>query len=346
MKKTKMTILLILIFILGFSTSALTNTMHGYFNDYPIVKVDVNGKIYSGDVPAILFHGNTFVPLRFVAEELGVEVDWDGKVQTAVVIVPDKESVVIQKTDEGYEWTKIETELYQVHYAKGLEEDAEKIHAFVYIAKEAMIKEFNEIDVLPILKDANVNIHLEPEPTENASENNWRIISGTDNPTGEFRSDIYLLTPSARERTCCTETGHPYDDKYLLKGVIHEFSTVVIQSLNRPSGWFLYDAPGWVHDGYEEYYGVIYSDSLDVLEIYKENARNNQSIRFAGNKIAIEDTENDGAVIIAFMYQMFGKQKMHNVLTSSEKTFEEAIEKELAPWDELEPMFKEWLDKQ
>jgi hypothetical protein len=33
------------------------------------------------------------------------------------------------------------------------------------------------------------------------------------------------------------------------------------------------------------------------------------------------------------MYDTFGKEKMHNLLTSSAKTFEEAVEKELAPWD-------------
>jgi hypothetical protein len=104
--------------------------------------------------------------------------------------------------------------------------------------------------------------------------------------TGEFKTDIYLLTPLARKRVCCTGTGYPYDDKYLLRGVIHEYSTIVIQALtsDKPSGgWFIYSALGWVSDGYEEYCAVKYSDSPTVLEAYKEIARNEESTQFANN---------------------------------------------------------------
>jgi len=45
----------------------------------------VNGQIVPIDVPAQLVDGRTLVPLRFVAESFGVEVNWDGSTRTVTI---------------------------------------------------------------------------------------------------------------------------------------------------------------------------------------------------------------------------------------------------------------------
>jgi len=45
----------------------------------------VNGEIVPIDQPGIIIDGRTLVPLRFVAESLGANVDWDGSSQTVTI---------------------------------------------------------------------------------------------------------------------------------------------------------------------------------------------------------------------------------------------------------------------
>lgn len=60
-------------------------SVYGLFEGYPIVKVIVDGREIKGDVPAINFNGRTMVPVRFVAEALGAQVDWDSQNYTVII---------------------------------------------------------------------------------------------------------------------------------------------------------------------------------------------------------------------------------------------------------------------
>ncbi|MCE5223942.1 PQQ-binding-like beta-propeller repeat protein [bacterium] len=48
----------------------------------------VNGQPVILDLPAMIIQGRTLVPLRFVSENLGAKVDWDGKTQTITITFP------------------------------------------------------------------------------------------------------------------------------------------------------------------------------------------------------------------------------------------------------------------
>ena len=45
----------------------------------------INGQIVTIDQPAVVWNGRTLVPLRFVAESLGVSVGWDPSTWTATI---------------------------------------------------------------------------------------------------------------------------------------------------------------------------------------------------------------------------------------------------------------------
>lgn len=48
-------------------------------------KAFVNSKEYTLDVPVQIVNDRTFVPLRFVSESLGNNVEWDGSTQTITI---------------------------------------------------------------------------------------------------------------------------------------------------------------------------------------------------------------------------------------------------------------------
>lgn len=50
----------------------------------------VNGEEYNLDSPAFLYNDRTFVPVRFIAEELGARVDWE-EGEEKVIIIPGRE---------------------------------------------------------------------------------------------------------------------------------------------------------------------------------------------------------------------------------------------------------------
>ena len=64
-----------------------------------IVNLLLGGKGIFTDVPAMLYGSRTLVPIRFVAENLGAQVQWDEKAYTATIITADK--TIILKIDSA-----------------------------------------------------------------------------------------------------------------------------------------------------------------------------------------------------------------------------------------------------
>ncbi|WP_241745279.1 copper amine oxidase N-terminal domain-containing protein [Lysinibacillus sphaericus] len=69
-----------------------SQTVTGYKGDTTVVlkmksKVaTIDGQSVTLDVPAQILRGRTMVPVRFVSEALGQEVDWNSKNQTVTII--------------------------------------------------------------------------------------------------------------------------------------------------------------------------------------------------------------------------------------------------------------------
>ncbi len=56
-------------------------------------QVFVNGEPLELDVPPTIVEGRTLVPLRFISETFGAEVEWDGATRTITLTAPDLESL-------------------------------------------------------------------------------------------------------------------------------------------------------------------------------------------------------------------------------------------------------------
>lgn len=55
------------------------------FQGLPVVNLVVNGKAVTSDVPAVILAGRTVLPVRTVAEALGLNVKWDPDTSTVTL---------------------------------------------------------------------------------------------------------------------------------------------------------------------------------------------------------------------------------------------------------------------
>ncbi|MCL2201575.1 MAG: copper amine oxidase N-terminal domain-containing protein [Oscillospiraceae bacterium] len=69
------------------ATQTITGTKEGTTVVLPLGSTTptVNGQTVTIDVPGMVQNGRTLVPLRFVAESFGVEVNWDGATRTVTI---------------------------------------------------------------------------------------------------------------------------------------------------------------------------------------------------------------------------------------------------------------------
>jgi hypothetical protein len=93
----KKVIFLALIFLLCAGVVSASSINGDYHGD-PIVKITSNGnELNIPDVPAIIYHGRTMVPLSLL-KQLGAEVSWDQKTYTADVKLTQKDVATKEKT--------------------------------------------------------------------------------------------------------------------------------------------------------------------------------------------------------------------------------------------------------
>ena len=79
----------------------------------------VNGRIKTMDTEAIIKEGRTFVPIRYVAEELGATVGWDPNTRTVIITTKDAANADIPNAADFYKINPdMPKELYNYPYKK------------------------------------------------------------------------------------------------------------------------------------------------------------------------------------------------------------------------------------
>lgn len=86
MKKNKTLVwVLSVVLAISLSTVGYAAEPREQYQGFDVVKVVVDGREVSSDVPAVIIDGRTMVPLRLVSEALGEKVWWDGKLQAVAI---------------------------------------------------------------------------------------------------------------------------------------------------------------------------------------------------------------------------------------------------------------------
>lgn len=129
-------------------------------------KLNVNGQVNNMDVAPIIKDDRTFVPLRFVAQYMGLGVDWDAKTYT-VILTSNSDSKYISEISALLSNLNSKTEELKKYFY----EDASKYNRAEIEAKfDNLISEINTI--ISQVKSVNV-------PVENATSYKF-ILESTD----------------------------------------------------------------------------------------------------------------------------------------------------------------------
>ena len=136
---------------------------------------------------------------------------------------------------------------------------------------------------------------------------------------------------------------------YLQKLIIHELSTLYLEGATRAKseGWWLFDAPSWFYQGYQEYLAIELGPDEQRDEIW------NRLREHAGDCPEFEaadptpcDDYIDGALLLKFMHERWGDDTLQTLLSRQEPTFEESLENALEiDESRLFEAWKSWLER-
>jgi RNA polymerase sigma factor (sigma-70 family) len=250
---------------------------------------------------------------------------------------------------QGPAWAVVKTPFYHLHYDRAHKKDADLAHERLGKLIEVLRKEFAGHPVDKLLQGIDCNIYLYPKANAKASEGMALLQTGVQKDT--YVATIHLLTPSVFRPDFRNSVGEPGGEDYFAKLLSHEYGTILLERITRarPKGWRFYDAPSWFVQGYEEYLGLTLSTPHNrevvlpkYLAFQKKDARR---VRI-GFGIAVRDVYIDGAALLHFMHEAFGKEKVQAILASDADTFEAAAGPALGvSVEEFQRRWEEWRKK-
>jgi hypothetical protein len=251
--------------------------------------------------------------------------------------------------EQKEKWSVLSSDYYQLFYHPDYEKDGKKVKELLDSGIEALKKEFKDHPVDQLLR-VDCKIFLYPTRSEKASEYMAKITTGRDNK-GKYSAVIDLLPPSAYDTNYRSNVGEPPGYDYFSKLVVHEYSTILLEQLTRSKkkGWRFFDAPKWFTDGYEEYLGLTLSaprNRKEVLNKYLATHKENPNRIDFDFGISITNDYIDGALLLLFMNESFGRQKVQAILTSEEPRFGKAVTSSLGVnLEEFKKRWEEWIQK-
>ncbi|MBN2602069.1 MAG: hypothetical protein JXR87_08750, partial [Candidatus Marinimicrobia bacterium] len=202
-------------------------------------------------------------------------------------------------------------------------------------------------------KNCMITIAFKNPPTGRA---NFEIttLTSTVIPTQsklKYRATLEILNPDLYDGARKNILGHPFDQRYYHKLLIHELSTCFIEYLlsTKPKGWRHNDMPNWFRQGLEEYYGLTYSDSYwkneGINDYFKYHISPGGGINFQFG-IFPQDPYYDGAVLFLFIHEYYGYDIIRKILMSEKPDLGTAMNDVLR--DDLNQFatnFHKWRDQ-
>ena len=180
---------------------------------YNNIKITVNGQQVEMDVEPFIYEGRTLVPVRFVSEALGADVDWDNNTNTVVINSKNnntlqEEEVIISK--DNIKLKKNESFTESENFIQMLPEDKPKqtvdgiaIYYFneaeeydnngmPYVNLSSVLKRYNDLSTKP---NTNKNIDLYYKDIILIKNLEIKLIDSRDRMTLEYyMNNIYSLT--------------------------------------------------------------------------------------------------------------------------------------------------------
>ena len=237
------------------------------------------------------------------------------------------------------------TPYYRLKSYSAPKEDTALARAALDDAITNLLDHFDHDGLDQLLRNVSVTIHLHAAPTPQANEHTATARTGTrDGKIATYYADIHLLAPSSMPEGLLTSAGLPKDEAYFQRLITHEYSTVPLQLITRakPEGWRFSSAPSWFLQGYEEYlaYTASPGDQHDATEHIVSLVRQRPDRVQADFGLDVTDPYITGAVLVMFMHEQYGPERVHAILTSPEPGFGAAARASLGV--SLDDFFAHW----
>lgn len=245
----------------------------------------------------------------------------------------------------------ITTPYYSLSATGDLRADAELLAATLDAAIARLVTDYAAADADRLLRTATVRIRVASTPDETCGPGLATNRSSWDG--ARCTSEIHVLAPSAHPEPTShgsprTSMGEPMDEVYLQRVLVHEYATVLLDSICRckPRGWSFWEAPAWFVQGSEEYLGVMYSTDHArriTLRKYMDETRA-RSLVSADWGLDARSPYVSGPVLVAFIHEQFGREVFVAILRSEQPTFGTAMRETLGVMpDEFHAAFAAWL---
>lgn len=245
----------------------------------------------------------------------------------------------------------ITTPYYRLIASSVHKDDAALLAGTLDVGIKQLIADYAAADADRLLRAATVEIRIASSPSEHADVGKATNMSSWND--GKCTATIHLLAPSAHPDPAAlgasrTNSNEPQDAAYCQRVLMHEYSTVLLESITRskPKGWSFWNAPSWFVQGSEEYLGVMYStpQGRDVtLPTYTRMTRERDLVTNDFG-IDVQSPYVAGPVLIAFIHEHFGREAFIALLRSEVRSFGQAVRQTLnTTTDEFYAAWQEWL---
>lgn len=236
---------------------------------------------------------------------------------------------------------------FDLHYGDGNDTDADVIGGFLSTAFDKITQEFSAHEPEELLEGVDLDVYLHPEAGEMASPQHATMTSNL--RKRGYKAAIHMLTPSAYNGGRAEPTDEDTRD-YLYRQVVHELSAVYVQRLilSKPKGWRYDDAAPWFLQGFDEYMSgkISRREEDDTLAGYRHQIRRNPGRISFSNTIRVQNPYRDGAVLVQFLHESFGRDAVQNIWLSQEPTFDKALLSALGTdMTGLEQRWTRWLNQ-
>lgn len=203
------------------------------------------------------------------------------------------------------------------------------------VASEALAAYFADAALEDAIRGARVTVTVHAGENGLASTDRATIRSGTtDGTPATYFAEIHVLALSRHRPNAITASGEPKDELYMRRLITHELATAWLDLASRlkPHGWRFHAAPDWFVQGYEEYLGLTCSGDAvrsRSLARYTQVVLDDPARVDAEFGLDVREPYITGAVLMRFMHERFGRERILAVLRSDRPTFGSAARHEL-----------------
>lgn len=249
-------------------------------------------------------------------------------------------------TDATQGWQTARTDSYQLHFGQGKAADAAVIGKFIDTAYARIADEFQKHRPEQLLEGIELDVYLHPEAGEMASAQHATMTSNLQKDG--YKAAIHMLTPAAYVEGDPGAAPSARATDYMFRQVVHEVSAVYVQRLilGKPKGWRYDQAAPWFLQGYDEYLSGILSRRAEdtTLKSYRGMIQQDPGRIRIGTNIQVRNPYTDGAVLVEFLHDSFGREAVQNIWLSPEPTFDQALFAALnTTTADLKKRWRNWL---